>query len=82
MGWTASDNPIAQVRLRFPTLAAAVAYAERQGLDYRVIEPPARRRLRRDISKPSVASPLRRDPAGFSHGLPRGLECPRLKVGI
>jgi len=46
MGWTASDNPFAQIRLRFPTLAAAVAYAERQGLDYRVIEPPARRRLR------------------------------------
>jgi hypothetical protein len=46
MGWTASDNPFAQIRLRFPTLTAAVAYAERQGLDYRVIEPPARRRPR------------------------------------
>jgi len=46
MGWTASDNPFAQIRLRFPTLAAAVAYAERQGLDYRVIDPPARRWLR------------------------------------
>ena len=46
MGWTASDNPFAPIRLRFPTLAAAVAYAERQGLDYRVIDPPARRRLR------------------------------------
>jgi hypothetical protein len=46
MGWTATDNPFAQIRLRFPTLATAVAYAERQGLDYRVIEPPARRRPR------------------------------------
>jgi len=44
MGWTAADNPFTRIRLRFPTLAAAVAYAERQGLDYRVIEPPARRR--------------------------------------
>ena len=47
MGWTASDDPFAQVRLGFPTLAAAVDYAERQGLDYRVVEPPARRRLRK-----------------------------------
>lgn len=43
MGWTATNNPFAQIRLRFLTLAAAVAYAERQGLDYAVVEPPARR---------------------------------------
>jgi hypothetical protein len=43
MGWTASDDPFAQVRLTFPDLASAVDYAERQGLDYQVIDPPARR---------------------------------------
>ena len=43
MGWTASDDPFAQIRLTFPTLTAAVAYAEREGLDYRVIEPPVSR---------------------------------------
>jgi hypothetical protein len=34
MGWTASDDPFAQIRLTFPTLTAAV---------YRVIEPPVSR---------------------------------------
>jgi len=66
MGWTASDDPFAQIRLRFPTLAAAVAHAERQGLDYRVIEPPVRR------------SPRER----YQETLPRGLGCPHLKVAF
>jgi ETC complex I subunit conserved region len=43
MGWTGTDDPFAQIRLTFPTLAVAVDYAEQQGLDYRVIEPPAKR---------------------------------------
>lgn len=43
MGWTASDDPFAQIRLTFPSLTTAVAYAEREGLDYRVIEPPVSR---------------------------------------
>jgi hypothetical protein len=47
MGWTATDDPFAQIRLTFPTLTAAVDYAERQGLDYRVIEPSAKRRARK-----------------------------------
>lgn len=34
MGWSGGDDPLTQVRLEFPTLAAAVAYAERQGLNY------------------------------------------------
>lgn len=33
-GLTGSDDPLAQVELRFPTQQAAVAYAERQGLAY------------------------------------------------
>jgi ETC complex I subunit-like protein len=36
MGWTGSAEPMAQVRLSFPTREAAVAYAERQGLGYEV----------------------------------------------
>ncbi len=47
MGWTASDDPFAQVRLTFPDLASAADYAERQGLDYQVIDPPARQSARR-----------------------------------
>jgi hypothetical protein len=30
-------------RLTFPTLAAAIAFAERYGLDYRIVPPPRRR---------------------------------------
>jgi hypothetical protein len=34
MGWTGDDDPLATVELSFPTLRAAVRYAERQGLPY------------------------------------------------
>ena len=33
-GWTGSDDTLAQVELTFPSAAAAVAYARRQGLRY------------------------------------------------
>jgi len=36
MGWTAGDDPLAQVELTFETRAAALAYAERQGLEVEV----------------------------------------------
>lgn len=36
MGYTGGDDPLVQVELNFPTLAAAKAYAERNGLTYRV----------------------------------------------
>ena len=38
MGWTGSADPMAQMELSFPTREAAVAHAERQGLDYDVRE--------------------------------------------
>jgi hypothetical protein len=53
MGWTASEDPFAQIRLTFSNLASAVDYAERQGLDYQVIDPPARRSGRRQHSATS-----------------------------
>lgn len=41
MGWTGGSDPLAtEVELTFPTRAEAIAYAERQGLDYRA-EPEA-----------------------------------------
>jgi hypothetical protein len=46
MGWVSTDDPFSQIRLQFPTREAAVAYAERKGLDYIVLEPPARRPIR------------------------------------
>jgi hypothetical protein len=40
MGWTTSADPLTQVRLSFPTLEAAIAYARRQGLSYRISGTP------------------------------------------
>jgi ETC complex I subunit conserved region len=38
MGWAGSADPLAHVRLCFPTREAAIAYAERQGLAYELRE--------------------------------------------
>jgi len=40
MGWTAGDDPLTQLELAFDTREAAIAYAEREGLAYRVQEEP------------------------------------------
>jgi len=34
MGWTASDDTLNQVRLKFPTSDEAVAFAKAKGMDY------------------------------------------------
>jgi hypothetical protein len=39
MGWCGSGDTLQQVELRFPTKDAAIAYARRQGLEFRVVEP-------------------------------------------
>jgi hypothetical protein len=39
MGWTASADMNRQIKLRFATKDEAVAYAERNGIAYRVEEP-------------------------------------------
>jgi ETC complex I subunit conserved region len=36
MGWTGSDDTLTQVELTFDTLQEAIAYAEREGLAYRI----------------------------------------------
>jgi hypothetical protein len=51
MGWTADDDPLAQVELRFGSCEAAVAYAERQGLAYRVREPIAATRIQHEHAR-------------------------------
>ncbi len=43
MGWTSSSDTQAQVRLRFETKEAAVAYAAEKGIDAIVQEPKERR---------------------------------------
>ncbi len=39
MGWTSTSDASSQIRLIFETKEEAIAYAERKGLAYRVIEP-------------------------------------------
>lgn len=41
MGWIADSDTLTQIELNFPTLDAAIRYAERQGLAY-VVQPAAR----------------------------------------
>lgn len=38
-GWSGGAETVEQVRLAFPTLDAATAYAERYGLDYHLVPP-------------------------------------------
>ena len=47
MGYTSSSDTLSQVKLRFESREAAVAYAEKNGIAYRVEEPkaPARRKV-------------------------------------
>ena len=39
MGWIGSDDTEQQVQLRFPDKEAAVAFAKRKGIDYRIAQP-------------------------------------------
>lgn len=43
MGWTSSSDTQSQVRMRFETREAALAYAEDHGLDALVVEPKPRK---------------------------------------
>lgn len=36
MGWASSEDTMNQVRMKFPTLEAAIAYAEKEGWAYTV----------------------------------------------
>jgi hypothetical protein len=51
MGWTGSRDPLQQVALTFPTLDAALFYAERQGLRVMVHHDEQSRADERDIAK-------------------------------
>jgi hypothetical protein len=42
MGWSSAADTLNEVRLRFDTLAEAIAFAAKKGLDYTVIEPQER----------------------------------------
>ena len=44
MGYTSSSDMMSQVRMKFDTREEAIDYAERNGIEYRVIEPKETRR--------------------------------------
>lgn len=46
-GWTGTTDPSDQIQLRFDSREAAVAYAERNGIAYKVHEPTPRRHVLR-----------------------------------
>lgn len=43
MGWTGSADTRAQISMKFPSRDDAVSYARKNGLDYELEEPQARR---------------------------------------
>jgi hypothetical protein len=43
MGWTSSDDTQAQVKLRFETRDAALAYAAAKGIEVDIVEPKTRK---------------------------------------
>lgn len=43
MGWTSASDTRAQLRLSFATKDEAIAYAERMGIAYTVVEPKMRK---------------------------------------
>lgn len=42
MGWTAAEDTLAQVRLKFPSVEEAAAYAEEKDLEYTIQQPRER----------------------------------------
>ena len=55
MGWTGSSDPLAHMQLGFASREAAIAYAERQGLEYDVRAPAGADRLRAPERPPDCA---------------------------
>ncbi len=59
MGWTSSSDMKAQIKLRFATKEEAIAYAEREGLPYRVEAPKPENASRRIASYADNFRPTR-----------------------
>ena len=50
MGWTSSNDMLSQVKLFFETKEEAIAYAEQNGIPYRVFEPHPRAMSKKSYS--------------------------------
>lgn len=71
-GWIGGSDPLAHVELSFPSLEAAIRYAEREGLTYEVREPPPSGRQPGAVRATLLAEPLTR--CGWPTG-PHALCC-------
>ena len=67
MGWTAGDDPMAHVELKFDSLRSATRYAERQGLSYRVLSHKSLRNSRLNRREESPMTKLKMCPIGEQH---------------
>ena len=76
-GWAGSGDTNDQVRLTFPTQAAAIAYAERQGLAFTVVAAPER-----TLKLQSYADNFRSDFSSVTPALCRGPRCKRHRARI
>jgi hypothetical protein len=43
MGWTSANDTLGEVHMKFESREAAIAFAQKEGMDYTVIEPHARK---------------------------------------
>jgi hypothetical protein len=50
MGYTGASDPVAQIKLSFETKEDAIAYAEKHGIAYRVVEPKARKPIKKSYA--------------------------------
>ncbi|MEQ8823632.1 MAG: ETC complex I subunit [Filomicrobium sp.] len=50
MGWTSSGDMKSQIQLDFDSKEEAIAYAERNGIPYRVVEPKPRKPVKKSYA--------------------------------
>ena len=50
MGWTSGADTLAQLKLEFDSRDEAIAYAERQGFAYTVVEPETRKAVKKSYA--------------------------------
>lgn len=62
MGWTGSADMNSQVKMTFDTKELAIAYAERNGIEYLVSEPKKRSHILRQNGYGDNFSPQRKTP--------------------
>ena len=85
MGFTSSGDMRTQVRLSFPTREEAVAYAEREGIPYRIEEPKEVKRRReaaelyRKANREDLAAAEEAEAAILGEYLPRQLTAEELR---